>query len=100
MLRQKELCPSPPECPYVLMEEPEAGPDALPCTQCPALLLREYLQSPAGRMISAVIDLDFALQAGITVTLSQIPYPAFLLLRQLADERAQYETEQIKKRKD
>ena len=100
MLRQKDLCPSPAECSYVLMEEPDAGSDALPCAQCPALLLREYLQSPGGQMISAVIDLDFALQAGITVTLSQIPYPAFLLLRQLADERTQYEKEQMEKRKD
>lgn len=97
MLRQKDLCPTPAECPYVLEDEPDAGPDTLPCEHCPAVLLREYLQSPVGQMISGVIDLDFALQAGITVTLSQIPYPAFLLLRQLADERTQYEKEQMKR---
>lgn len=82
------------------MEEPIAGEEVLPCAQCPALLLREYLQSPVGQTVSAVIDLDFALQVGITVTLSQISFPAFLLLRQLADERRQYENEQIKKQRD
>jgi len=45
--------------------------------------------------MSIVIDLDFALQAGIAVPLDSIPYPEFLLLRQLADERAEYEKEQI-----
>ncbi len=98
MLRQKDLCPTPAECPYVLEDDPGAGSEAAPCELCPALLLREYLQSSSGRMISAVIDLDFALQAGITVTLGQISYPAFLLLRQLADERTQYETERMKKK--
>jgi len=47
--------------------------------------------------MSVVIDLDFALQAGITIPLSRIPYHVFLLLRQLADERTRYETEQLRK---
>lgn len=100
MLRHKDLCPTPPVCPYVREEDPLAGEDALPCAECPAMLLKEHLQSPAGRLVSAVIDLDFALQAGITVTMSQISYPVFLLLRQLADERTQLEKETLEKRKD
>ena len=77
------------------MTEPLAGPGTLPCTGCPKEELRLYLGSPEGQLMSVVINLDFALQAGITVHLSQIPYPQFLLLRQLADERMQYEKEQI-----
>jgi hypothetical protein len=97
MLREKDLCPSPPECPYVLMEEPLAGPSALPCPQCPALLLSEYLASPGGLLIQAVLAIDFALQAGISVPLERILYPEFLLLRQLAEERNRYQAEEMKK---
>jgi hypothetical protein len=98
MLREKALCPSPPECPEVLMEDPLAGPEALPCTGCPQTLLQEYLASPGGQLISTVIDLDFAIQAGIQVSLDQIPYPEFLLLRQLAEERNKHQEEELQKR--
>ena len=100
MFRQKDLCPTPTECPYVLEEDPLAGPDALPCSECPKEALRAYLESPGGQLVSVVINLDFALQAGITVPLSAIPYTEFLLLRQLADERMEYEKEQLKKRQE
>jgi hypothetical protein len=93
MLRQKDLCPSPPECPDVLMEDPLAGPSALPCPNCPQQALRAFLESPGGQLFSVVNNLDFALQSGISVRLEQIPYTVFLLLRQLADERTQYEKE-------
>jgi hypothetical protein len=79
------------------MVEPLAGPSALPCEHCPAQALREYLASPGGRIISVAIDLDFALQAGISITLAEIPYPLFLLLRQLAEERQRHELEEIRK---
>jgi hypothetical protein len=95
MLRQKDLCPTPAECPEVLIYDPLAGSSALPCPECPRQALQSYLESPGGRLMSIVIDLDFALQAGIAVPLDSIPYPEFLLLRQLADERAEYEKEQI-----
>ena len=97
MLRQKDLCPTPPQCPYVLMEDPGAGSDALPCAECPALLLREYLASPAGSLLQVVIDLDFAIQAGVSVSLGQIQYPEFLLLRMLVEERDAYQVEEMKK---
>jgi len=62
------------------------------------MLLNEYLGSPCGQMISSAIDLDFALQAGLTVTLRDLSYLDFLLLRILGEERQRYQTEQMKKR--
>ena len=97
MLREKDLCPTPQECPYVAMEEPLDESSALPCQECPAQHLREYLASPGGLLIQAAIDLDFALQAGIAVSLDRIPYPDFLLLRQLAEERNRHQAEMMKK---
>lgn len=76
--------------------EPEPGPGAAPCDECPAQLLREYLSLPVGLLFQMVVDLDFAIQAGIQVRLSEISYPVFLLLRQLTEERSKFEQEQIK----
>ena len=56
------------------------------------------MESPEGLQLQIVIDLDFALQAGVTIRLADIPYPEFLLLRQLAEERTKHEVEEIKKR--
>jgi hypothetical protein len=81
------------------MSEPLAGPSALPCEGCPEQGLSSYLESPGGQLISLVIDLDFALQTGVAIKLNEIPYPEFLLLRQLMEERGRYETEQIQKKK-
>jgi hypothetical protein len=97
MLRNKDLCPGPSACPDVLQENPEPGPLAYPCDLCPLLALREYLASPAGHLISVVIDLDYAIQTGIPVGLDQITYPEFLALRQLTEERNRFESEEIKK---
>ena len=80
------------------MEEPLAGPTALPCDGCPSQALQEYLASPGGLLISTVTDLDFAMQAGAAVRLSDISYPEFLLLRQLVEERDKYQAERIRKR--
>jgi len=79
------------------MEEPLADASALPCDGCPQQALQQYLASPAGLLMSAVFDLDFALQVGVTVTLDEIPYPAFLLLRHLAEERDKYQAEEARK---
>lgn len=76
--------------------DPEPGPDALPCSECPRSLLDEYLASPRGQMISRVVDLDFAIQAGLSVTLRDIDYLDFLLLRILNEERNKYTNEQMK----
>jgi hypothetical protein len=55
------------------------------------------LASPGGLLLQVVIDLDFALQTGVTLRLSDIPYPDFLLLRQLVEERDKFQTEEIRK---
>ena len=96
MLRQSDLCPEPAECPEVLNIDPYAKPGALPCAECPRQRLTDYLSSVAGPLVLAALDLDSALQLNIPVTLDQIPYHVFLLLRQLAAERAKYQTEQIR----
>jgi hypothetical protein len=98
LFRQSDLCPEPAECPEVLNIDPYARPGALPCEGCPRQRLNEYLASPAGALIVAAVDLDSALQLNIPVTLAQIPYHVFLLLRQLAAERAKYQTEQVRNR--
>jgi hypothetical protein len=97
MMRRSQLCPGASECPEVLMSDPYASSDAPPCSECPAELLDEYLASPAGRWIAQSIDLDFALQAGIQISLAEISYPEFLLLRFLAEERNRYQEEEMRK---
>ena len=79
------------------MLDPSADSDALPCPECPEQYLIAYLASPAGQLVSVVCDLDFALQCRIDVPLAHIPYPEFLLLRQLVEERGTYTNEQMKK---
>jgi hypothetical protein len=81
------------------MEEPLAGPSALPCRECPALLLSEYLASPGGQLISLTIDLDFALRKGIAVKLEEISYLEFRLLAMLSEERDKYEVEELEKQR-
>jgi len=96
MLRQKDLCPEPSKCPDVLNVDPRAGPGALPCDECPRQRLSEYLASPLGQLLSCAIDMDFALQNHLMVTMADVPYHVFLLLRQLAEERDKYQIEEIK----
>jgi hypothetical protein len=86
-------------CPYVLMEDPLAGPSALPCQECPEQFLDQYMASPGGRLISLTVDLDFALRKGIAVKLEEISYLEFRLLALLAEERDKYEVEEIEKQK-
>lgn len=91
MLRRDELCPGPQQCPYV----PPGREDQ--CDECPVLLLDEYLATNAGQSLIATIDLDFALQAGMTVNLADIGYPEFLRLRLLSEERNKWHEETMKK---
>lgn len=61
------------------------------------MLLDEYLTSRAGQSILATIDLDFALQAGVAVSLSEISLPEFLRLRLLSEERNKFYEETMRK---
>jgi len=70
------------------------GDTLLPCAKCPEQYLQEYLDSPSGKLIGVVIDLDAALQAGMTITLRQLSYPEFVVLRLLLEERDAYTTEE------
>lgn len=99
-MRRSQLCPGPDQCPEALTPEVQQSglrPDL--CCECPAEKLNKYLASPGGQWISVVVDLDFALQSRIQVTLSQIGYLEFCLLRLLAEERNKFEVEEIKKQK-
>jgi len=93
MLRRGQLCPGPGECGAVLMADPFANASSPACDECPASLLDDYLATPPGKLIAQAIDLDFALQAGVTVSLSDISYPEFLLLRFLNEERNRFQAE-------
>jgi hypothetical protein len=94
MMRHGELCPGAEDCPYAWEEKT----DGLRCSECPASMLDDYLASPKGRLIQQTLTLDFALRAGMTVTLEEISYPEFLLLRILTEERVRYQDDLMKKR--
>jgi hypothetical protein len=97
MLRRVQLCPGPDECGDVLVRDPFATAFSPRCDDCPLTQLDDYLGSAEGQNISQTIDLDFALQAGVTVRLSEITYPEFLLLRLLSEERNRFHEEEMKK---
>lgn len=71
--------------------------DAQPCLECPQAKLAEYLDSPPGKRLAIVIDLDFALQVGFHLTLADVSFYEFRLLRLLAEERRNWESEEIRK---
>lgn len=79
------------------MADPFANANSPRCEECPILLLDDYLGSAAGQLIMQTGDLEFALQAGVTVTLKDITYPEFLLLRLLIQERNRFNEETMKK---
>lgn len=97
MLRRDQLCPGPGECSYVLMEDPYANAMTPPCEECPASKLDQYLASGRGQWIQAAVTLDFALQAGVSVSLREISYSEFQLLRLLTEERNRWQEETMKK---
>ena len=73
----------------------ESGPDSAPCPECPRALLDDYLYRTAGgQWIMAIFDLDFALRNGFRVTLDEVSYREFQLLKIVIGERANYEREQ------
>lgn len=83
------------------MEDPGAADSddtPLPCEKCPEQYLQQYLDSPAGKLIGIVIDFDAALQAGMMITLKEVTYPEFIVLRILLEERDSYNTEEAKRK--
>jgi hypothetical protein len=94
-LRRDDLCPGAEECPDVLMANPFANAESSRCEECPLALLENHLATPAGQLIQRTLDLDFALQAGVTVTLQDITYLEFLMLRFFVQERNRYQAEVV-----
>lgn len=93
-MRSSQLCPGAWECPDVLNAQPLATPqNAIPCAACPSVKLAEYSASPLGHRLSVVLDLDFALQVGFHLTLRDVSYLDFRLLRILAEERKRFNEE-------
>jgi hypothetical protein len=98
MLRRDQLCPGPGDCPDVLMADPFAGASSARCEECPLTLLESYLGTGAGQTLLQTIDLEFALQAGVTIHLEDIGFRDFLLLRFLAEERNRYQGELMRRK--
>lgn len=89
LLRRDELCPGSEVCP-----EAYAAPD-LPCEECPRERLDACVQfTSAGQLVSAALDLDWATNCGLHVTLSDVTYTEFVCLRILEEERERYRKEQ------
>jgi len=97
-MRRKDLCPGPGDHPEAITEAYSSGDSGMPCCECPEQLLRDHLTSPRGRLIQQAVELDFAIQTGVTISLKEIPYPEFLLLRQIAEERNKYHVEEMKRK--
>lgn len=93
MFRRKDLCPTPEMCHYAQ----EESVDGLPCEGCPEQYLDAYLNSADGQPILATVELDAAIQVGLKVGLEQIPYPQFVLLRQLVDQRNKFSIEDMER---
>lgn len=56
--------------------------------------------TPMGGAITAAIDLDFAVNHGITIPLSDLTYMQFRLLRIISEERGRFEEEEMKRRSE
>lgn len=68
-----------------------------PCEGCFQVRLDRLLEHGRGELVRNILDLDFALQAGVNVSFDEISYFEFMLLRILTDERNKYQEEQMKK---
>ena len=80
------------------MNDPFAGPQSPRCEECPLTVLDAYMGTPVGQSINQIFDLEFALQAGVTITLSEISYREFVLLRYLNQERNRLMEESFRSR--
>jgi len=98
-MRKDRLCPSPAECPEVLNRDPHANAQsAVPCEGCPSQKLAEYLASPFGQRLSVVVDLDYALNLKFQMTLRDVSYLEFCLLKVFHEEREKYVVEEQERR--
>jgi hypothetical protein len=90
-LRKDDLCSVPKLC-------PEAPDDDTRCEQCPLARLEAALAGPMGESLHRVVDLDFALRAGFTVTLDEVDADDFRALQILHAERENWERERLNRK--
>jgi hypothetical protein len=86
LLRREDLCGGPSLC-------PSAPDDTTRCPNCPVLKLEEALDSEAGWLLQRALDLDFALRAGLTLTLNDVAFDEFIAFRILSEERDRHAAE-------
>jgi hypothetical protein len=96
LMRRDALCPKPHNCAEAQMESADDD-DIGPCAACPLELLNRTLASGVWRVVSTLVDVDFALQVGIRVDLERLTYLEFALLRIFTEERKRFENEESKK---
>lgn len=77
------FCPGPSKC-------GQAPDDETPCADCPRPKLDAALSGVLGELLGRALDLEFALQKGITVTLDEIYADEFAALRVIGSERDRY----------
>ena len=78
------------------MLEPLAGLDALPCIDCPRVLLGLSMEcSQQGKYLNAALAIDWAVRCGLQVRMDEVSYREFLRLRVLAEEKQVLEKEII-----
>ena len=75
---------------------PEAPDNTTRCVDCPLAKLELALDGPAGETLSRILDLDFALRAGFTVTMDDVDLDEFRALQVLHSEREKWEREKLK----
>jgi hypothetical protein len=99
LLRRDQLCPKPMNCAAAQYEDPyaESG-ERFPCFECPLVLLNRAME-PRLALFGSVIDIDFAVKHGIRVSLDEISYLEFGLMRILQEERNKFEIEQESNRR-
>jgi hypothetical protein len=77
---------------------PEAPDDVTRCERCPLARLEAALAGPAGENLHRVVDLDFALRAGFTITLDEVDADDFRALQILHTERENWERERLNRK--
>jgi len=76
------------------MLDPDADYESAPCPACPKEMLDMYLHTGLGRYLMSIMDLDFALHHGFSISLDEISYRDFLILKIVIAERFRWEREQ------
>lgn len=66
---------------------PDSSEDGTRCEKCPLNRLDAAQHSEAGQLLSRALNLEFALTAGITVTLDEFAADEFFAMQIIHEER-------------